>query len=240
MAPIHSRRSPLYPATPVPLPMFSAKAASTWSTRRTPHARGDGSRDRRVHEETRLGHHSHGVFRRSRLPLPGSQLPARYQFEDCHRGGHSRAGDRYRPHPRSADPLAPHRLRRHSRCRAKKSLAAGDILPSPRTCQPTADNRRDRDLSGGPGGSRRRYAARGKHVCRRIDKVSKNSGTALQGSAPAGSNIRRPGHARPADCLGILAVACRVRHQFNAQAGSRRLFDGTRLLGDDQGQRQRG
>ena len=59
-------------------------------------------------------------------------------FEDCHRGRRSRAGDRHRPHPRSADRLASGRLRRHSRCRAKKSLAASNIPPSPRARQPTA------------------------------------------------------------------------------------------------------
>ena len=88
---------------------------------------GDGGCGRRVHQETGLGRHSHGLFRRSRHPLPGPQLPAGGQFEDRHRGRHPRGGDRYRPHPRSADRLASGRLRRHSRCRAQKSLAAGDI-----------------------------------------------------------------------------------------------------------------
>ena len=123
---------------------------------------------------------------------------------------------------------------------ARKNPWQQAISPrSPRTFQPAADIRRDRGLSGGPGGSRRRHAARRKPVCRRIDQVGKGSGIALQGSAQAGSNSRRPGHARPADGLGILAGAG-VRHQFGAQTGSRRRFGGTRFLGHDQGQRQRG
>ena len=94
---------------------------------------------------------------------------------------------------------------------ARKNPWQQAISPrSPRTFQPTADIRRDRGLSGGPGGSRRRRAARGKPVCRRIDKVGKGPGIALQGSAQAGSNSRRPGHARPADGLGILAGAAEL------------------------------
>ena len=56
------------------------------------------------------------------------------------------------------DPLIvsrPAGLRRHSRRRAQKSLAAGDIASVPRTFQSAADIRRDRDLSSGPGRSRR-------------------------------------------------------------------------------------
>ena len=207
MAPIHSRRSPRYPAMPVPSPMFCAKAASTWSMRRTP---------RRTEMEAAISAFTKKLGWGVTAMVYFGGHAVRYQDRNFLLAVNSRIATEADVRAEGIDIdliLDPLIVSRPAGCvvildAARKNPWQQAISASaPRTFQSTADIRRDRDLSGGPGGSRRRCAARGKPVCRRIGEVGKGPGIALQGSAPAGSNSRCPGHARPADGLGILAGA---------------------------------